>query len=408
MNSQDPLASRLLMVPVQFSCQGVDVKTIGYVLADFPVFSETFVGDEIRAVRRSGATAIPIVMNLRSGSAQADDLALAREAELLSAELGGVALARLMSAPRMPGGAFRFVRNQSRLRARSLLWNGLKIASIARRTGCSHLHAHFAGGAAAHAIVAARIAGLSVSFVCHGHDVYAEPEDLDLKLCEANLVVAVCEDLASDLRALSPQAKIITVACGIDETLYKPRQDAGDNGRMLFVGRLVEQKGFDDLLRALASIGQGEIDVVGDGPMRHDYELEVARLGLSERVRFLGAQPREWLREFGPDYIGLVAPFKVASDGARDTGPLVVKEAMAMGLPVVSTRFMGVKEIVTPETGFLATPADWPSLASSINQLLQLSPTERIRMGRAARDRVTRLFTQDAQARALIAAFAAG
>lgn len=395
------------MPDVQFSCQGVDVKTIGYVLADFPVFSETFVGDEIRAVRRSGATAIPIVMNLRSGSAQADDLMLARDAEVLGAGVGGAALVRLLSAPRKLGRALRFVKGQSRLRARSLLWNGLKIAAIARRTGCSHLHAHFAGGAAAHAIVAARIAGLSVSFVCHGHDVYAEPEDLELKLGVADFVVAVCEDLACDLQSLSAEARIITVPCGIDETLYQPRLHCGGNGKMLFVGRLVQQKGLDDLIRALGSLESGEIDIVGDGPLRQDCELAAARLGLTARVRFLGPKPREWLREFAPDYIGLVAPFKVADDGARDTGPLVVKEAMAMGLPIVSTRFMGVKDIVTPDTGFLATPGDWISLAASMNHLLQLSATERMRMGRAARDRVTRLFTQDTQARALIAAFEA-
>lgn len=383
------------------------MKTIGYVLADFPVFSETFVGDEIRAVRRLGRKVVPIVMNLRTGKAQAQDLELAREAAVLGAQPAVAAFRALARARGSAAAALSFLRRQSRLPVRSLLWNGLKIADVARRHGCTHLHAHFAGGAAAHAIVAARLAGLSVSFVCHGHDVYAEAEDLELKLACADFVVAVCNDMASDLARLAPKASIVTAPCGIDEESLAPRRDAPGNGRLLFVGRIVEQKGVDDLLRALAEIPVAEIDIIGDGPLAPVYKQEAERLGLAGRVHFLGPRPREWLRENGPSYMGLVAPFKIAPDGARDSGPMVVKEAMAMGLPVVSTSLMGVKETVTPDSGFLSAPGDPASLAESIRALLAMPQTARLRMGEMGRERVAQLFTQRIQAQTLAAAFEA-
>ena len=246
-----------------------------------------------------------------------------------------------------------------------------------------------------------------MSFVCHGHDVYAEAEDLDLKLRSADFVVAVCNDMAADLARLAPDAKVVTVPCGIDGESLTRQADAPCNGRLLFVGRLVEQKGLDDLLRAFAEAPAARIDVVGDGPLADLYKEQAAQFGLGDRVRFLGARPREWLRENGPSYLGLVAPFKIASDGSRDTGPLVVKEAMAMGLPVVSTRFMGVKETVTEDTGLLSAPDDPASLAQSIRSLLAMPQASRTRMGEMGRQRVAQLFTQHTQALALAAAFEA-
>ena len=118
----------------------------------------------------------------------------------------------------------------------------MRIAAIARKAGCDHLHAHFSGGAAAHAIVAARWIGASVSFVCHGHDVYAEPEDLPLKLAAADAVVAVCNDMALDLRALAPEATIATIPCGTDPEAFRPTTRSAPERRLLFIGRLVETK----------------------------------------------------------------------------------------------------------------------------------------------------------------------
>lgn len=379
------------------------MKTIAYVLSAFPVLSETFIGNEIRAMEALGHRTIPMVFDLRNGPAQPEDVELAQRVT----RIGDIPAARALRAlPGLPG-ALPFLYSQKLLSRRSLAWHAMKIAAHASMHGATHIHAHFAGGAAAHAIAAARLAGLPVSFTCHGHDVYAEPEDLEAKLGGADAVVAVCEDLRTDLRAVDAGARIVRIPCGTNPDRFQPRpEDAAGNGKILFVGRLVEQKGIDDLFEALWKLSGRtgiRLDIVGDGPLRqwvNDNTRSLNSTGF-HKVRVLGNRDANWLASNGPHYMAACLPFKTAPDGSRDTGPLVVKEAMAMGLPVISTAFMGVKETVTPQTGILVPPGNPEALAQAIARLVALKPADRRRMGMAGRDRVRALFTLEAQARAL-------
>lgn len=382
------------------------MKRLAYLLADFPVLSETFIGNEIRAMRRKGHEVLPLLMTQRNGLAQPEDRLLAEESDKLRdlpRGVGAIAIPGLKRA----GQALDFVLRQKGLPRASLLYQSLRIARFFRDRRVDHVHAHFAGGAAAHALVAARLAGITCSFVCHGHDVYAEPEDLPLKLASVDLTVAVCADLARDLAEISPRATIAQVPCGIDPDRFQFHDETTRNGRLLFIGRLVPQKGLDDLITALALLSPDErpaLDIVGDGPLREALKRQVRAAGLWN-VNFLGPQPAQWLVENGGRYLALVAPFKTAPDGARDTGPLVVKEAMAIGLPVISTAYMGVKETLDPETGFLVPPADTLGLNAALRLALRQEPSRRSLMVRAARERVSRLFSLAASADRLSEAF---
>lgn len=380
------------------------MKKIAYVVGAFPVLSETFIGNEIRAMQARGHEVDLYVFALRDGPAQPDDFALAAGARKIAGlPLADAPALLLRRGPAVLSG-LAYALRQQRLPLRSLLFNALKLAAAIHRSGASHVHAHFAGGAAAHAIVAARMAGLPVSFTCHGHDVYAEPEDLPLKLASADRVVAVCHDLADDLAAMTPDARIAEIACGTNPARFTPRPaDAPDNGRMLFVGRLVPQKGIDDLFAALATLpSPPPLDIVGDGPLRDQLETTV-RAMLGADIRFLGPRDAAWLKAAVPAYRALVAPFKTGPDGARDTGPLVVKEAMAMGLPVVSTAYMGVKETVPPEAGFLVPPGDPAALAAALRTLLAESDADRRARGVAGRAFIESRFTLARQAEQLSA-----
>lgn len=403
---------------------GVQVKKIAYVLATFPVLSETFVGTEMRAMEARGHGIVPIVMRRPDPGMpmQAADADLAGRAVYLdSGNCGGFAtgtsgVGGITAAVSMVCGragavtrvtrALSFAGRQRGLPARSLVWNAARIAALAQRYGCGHLHAHFAGGAAAHALVAARLIGATASFVGHGHDVYGSPSDLEVKLLEADFAVAVCEDMAVDMRALAPGSRVETVPCGIDPGRFPPPPDGEqDNGRLLFVGRLVEQKGVDDLLAALALLPDDRrpgLDIVGTGPLRDRVEMLTAEAGLRD-VRLLGAQPGEWIAMHGPFYRAMVVPFRLGSGGERDTGPLVVKEAMAMRLPVISTSFMGVKDTVAADTGILVEPGDVGALAGAIRRVDDMSVAERRCMGWRGRRRVVDLFTAERQAERLSA-----
>ena len=95
----------------------------------------------------------------------------------------------------------------------------------------------------------------------------------------------------------------------------------------------------------------------------------------------MGSRPSAWIAEHGPAYLAFVGPFRTAADGCKDTGPLVVKEAMAMAVPVITTRHMGMKETVDATSGFLADPGDRPGLLACLEQFLALTPAERIEAG---------------------------
>jgi colanic acid/amylovoran biosynthesis glycosyltransferase len=375
---------------------------IGYVVVHFPVLSETFIGDELRAMAAHGHRITLIAMMPASQAGQEADRPLAKAAIRL-AQISARAAIRALATPANAARAVAFVKAQTLLPRHSLLWNAAKMAGVLRLAGCSHVHAHFAGGAAAHAIVAARLAGATVSFTGHGQDIYAQPEDLPVKLQHADLAIATCVDMARDMRALAPEANVHVVPCGIDPDQFQAKH-AQSNGRLLFIGRLVAQKGVDDLLHALADPDLPDglcLDVVGDGPARAELEELAFALSISHRVRFLGAQQRDWFRAHGGAYLALVAPFKPGPKGERDTGPLVVKEAMAMGLPVLSTRFMGVKEMVLPGMGLLVEPGDRQALAKALATAARWSERERRQIGALARAHIQEHFTLKAQAEAL-------
>lgn len=383
------------------------MKTIGYVLAAFPVLSETFIGTEMRAMEKLGHRVVPIVLTKNDFPGQAADRPLVARALYLPdfPRQDGLRAAVRPSLSAVDGLAFWFA--QCKSPRRSLLWTSLRIAALARQAGCDHLHGHFAGPAAAHAILAARWMGVPVSFTGHGHDIYAVREDLPQKLRAADAAIAVCNDMAEEFLALAPTASVSMIPCGVNPDRFQPL-DGPDNGRYLFIGRLVEAKGLDDLLEALHQIKRTcgkaiALDIVGDGPLRADLAALAARLGIAAQIRFLGAQAHDWIAAEAPAYRALLCSFKPARNGERDSGPVVAKEAMAMGLPVIATRFMGFKEMIARETGMLVPVGDPAALAQAIAALDDLPPAQRRRMGQAGRARVLAYFTDTAQARALSA-----
>lgn len=381
------------------------MKRIAYILASLPALSETFISTEAFAMADLGHDVVPIILaGSQVQAAQTSHVRLGERAVWLSEVTSRRATRALLHPSRSAPAGFLFALRQRRLRTRSLIWNAAKIASVARARGCEHLHAHFGWAAAAHAIVAARMIGATVSFTTHGADVYVHPEDLPLKLAAADFTVAVCSDLAADLRRQAQSARVHEVHVGVDPEFFRPSpQDVADNGRLLFVGRLVEKKGVNDLLAALAALQPEErplLDIVGAGLLQDELRKKAWEL-LPGCVRFLGPRTAEWIAAEGPAYRAFVAPFKIAADGDRDTGPVVVKEAMAMGLPVVATGVMGLVEIVSTGTGILVPPGDVMALAQALRSIALSDHRQRKAMGRRGRERIIARYSCSGQARLL-------
>ena len=171
------------------------------------------------------------------------------------------------------------------------------------------------------------------------------------------------------------------------------RFPAGPGGpdTILFVGRLVEKKGVEFLLRAFATVGrewpEAALVIIGDGPLRARLE------GLAgPSVRFLGAQPPEAVADWMRRATVLAVPSVIASDGDAEGLPNVLVEAAASALPAVGTDHQGIPEAITEgETGFIVPERDAEALAARLMTLLA-DPARRDRMGAAARAMAERKF----------------
>jgi glycosyltransferase involved in cell wall biosynthesis len=178
---------------------------------------------------------------------------------------------------------------------------------------------------------------------------------------------------------------------------------------ILSVGRLVEKKGFPDLIAACARLKQSgrsfRCAIYGEGPLHGELTELIARLGVADRVTLAGERgQQELIPIFQQADLFALAPF-VTDDGDRDGVPNVLVEAMACGLPVVSTSVAGIPELVRPgENGLLAAPRDVAALTGALAALLD-DQESRKRMAVAARRTVVEHFDLRAAARQIAALF---
>ena len=177
---------------------------------------------------------------------------------------------------------------------------------------------------------------------------------------------------------------------GIDLELFRRRDAYDPAGPLVAVGRLVPKKGFDVLLDALALLGDDapELLLVGDGPERDRLGRRAAELG--GRARLLGVRPHHEIPALLEAASAFVLPCVALPNGDRDAAPTVLIEAMAMELPVVSTRLEGIDELIGPDRGLMVPQRDPVALAAALRELLGSDPRLRREMGAAGRRYVER------------------
>ncbi|MEX2143240.1 MAG: glycosyltransferase family 4 protein [Anaerolineales bacterium] len=199
----------------------------------------------------------------------------------------------------------------------------------------------------------------------------------------AGAVVANSEGLRGLGAVFEPRVPIQVIPNGVDLEVFHPGEKTGELPRLLFVGRIVYQKGLDLLFSALGELKDmaWRLDLAGDGPSVERLSHQAAALGIAARVQFLGWQSREGLP-------GIYQQADLFVNPSRHEGmPNTVLEAMASGLPVLATRIAGNEELVNAETGVLTPAEDIEALTTALRTLL-LDADLRKRMGVAARKRV--------------------
>jgi glycosyltransferase involved in cell wall biosynthesis len=156
------------------------------------------------------------------------------------------------------------------------------------------------------------------------------------------------------------------------------------DGLLVYIGRLADKKGVDVLIDAVARVPSARVEVIGDGPDRAALERRGERLGVAERVRFLGKLPRdEVLAALGRAQL-VVIPSRVGAGGDMEGTPVVLCEAMAAGVPVVASRLGGLGECLDDGVdGLLVAPDDVDALTTTLDKALT-GAVDLAALGRAA------------------------
>jgi colanic acid/amylovoran biosynthesis glycosyltransferase len=192
---------------------------------------------------------------------------------------------------------------------------------------------------------------------------------------KATLFICVSDFIRKQaIQAGYPPEKLFVHYIGVDRTLFFPVTDPVESDAVLFIGRLVEMKGCEYLIRAMqvvqAKRPASELTIVGDGPLRPNLE----RLAKELRVRctFMGMQPPPVIREMLKRSRLFSLPSVTTSDGHVEGLGIALIEAQAMGVPVVSTLHAGIPDGVADRvTGILVPERNSESLAAAILQLLE-------------------------------------
>jgi glycosyltransferase involved in cell wall biosynthesis len=281
------------------------------------------------------------------------------------------------------------------------------IASLMRSAGVDHIHAHFASHPAAVAYVIHRLTSIPFSFVAHGSDLHRDQHMLSEKTQQAAAVIAISDDnrrMILDVCGTQNGLKVHTVHCGVDLEEFCPRSEPTPFERgvgafqLLCIGTLHEVKGQRYLLEACRSLLERGVDFechfAGVGPDLQALKKQAQALGLNNRVYFHGRCTGPRILELLRKADLLVTPSVPSSCGRREGIPVVLMEAMASGVPVVTSDLSGIPELVQHEqTGLLTQPRDVAAIAASI---LRLRGDRRLsaRLAVAGRQKIESQFNQ--------------
>lgn len=376
---------------------------VGYILEQFPCFRGTAILNEMLELEAQGVELHVFSLQLPGNEARHEELA---ELQAEATQVGPIAPKTIFEylegrwktddADAHEEAAFFTDRiNDAEPWRNEALALTVPIAERAEKLGITHLHAHGCGLAAAVAAETSKLTGIPYSFALHARDL-SRPELsddlLNTRLKEASFAVAECKVHA---------AKVV-VRCGVRagswiRVIYKGadlmRWNSKPQGQrvadFVAVGPLEERKGFDDFLRACALLKERghrfRALVIGTGSQSGRLKALQKELGLGDMVEFQGAMTHEEVRKAIARSTALVAPGVKTEAGEEDGIPLAVIEAMALGVPPITTPKGGVAEVVNdPVSGWLVPARDPESLMRAMRKAMK-TPEEVARRGEGAR-----------------------
>ncbi len=289
----------------------------------------------------------------------------------------------------------------------ALLWmQAATLSMLVTSRGVDHMHAHFGSNATTVAELASQFSGIPFSYTAHAKDIYhtysvasVDDQRRQQTIAKSSFLVTVSD---YNLRHLSKLAgsrhagKLRRLYNGIDLKRFHPSKARHTQNHFLAVGRLVEKKGFAYLIEACRYLeGRGHhfrCTIIGDGPQREALSRQIKDTGLANVVSLVGEKSQQQVMSAMENACAFILPCVVSSTGDRDGLPTVLLEAMAMGLPTISTRVAGIPEIIdNGKTGILVNPESAGELCEAMEGLL-LNPELQLQMGSAGRQKAERDF----------------
>jgi glycosyltransferase involved in cell wall biosynthesis len=390
-----------------------------YLFERFPSFGQTFCYREVAELYRQGV-AVPIfsIRNPKDEPVQDWDARIVQRVHYLPEEMELLDDVRRASkkgklAPEIVAALDGWGRRTDFLRLYQAVYVGLRL----QEAGISHVHAHFAGMAARTAFWIGKFFPITFSFTAHANDIFA-PRNFEIgldKLVGAARVVVTETDYAEKfLRERFPEYadRIHRVYNGLNLAEFRRATFSSDPPSIVAIGRVIVKKGFANLIRACALLVERgksfRCEIVGEGPLENQLRAQIEQLRLQEFVQLPGPKPQHELRARLANASVFVLPSVPEPEGGMDNLPTVIMEAMATGLPVVSTRVGGIPEMVIDnQTGFLVQPEDAVALAGAIEKVTNdrsLGQT----LGRAGYEHAQKLFSIEKNVRELCALLSSG
>jgi glycosyltransferase involved in cell wall biosynthesis len=392
------------------------MREVAYLLERFPSFGQTFCYREVAELERQGVKVHVYSIRRPVDEPKQDwDEQLVRRVHYLPEENAlvrevdrAVREGRVSSATRE--ALEKWGRQSDFLRLYQAVYVGLRL----QESGLRRVHAHFAGMAARTAFWIHQFFGIPYSFTAHANDIFA-PRDFVISLAkllaDAAAIVTVSDYAAEFLRNRFPDAaaKVHRIYNGVDLARFHPVDFGSGIPGIVSIGRLIGKKGFADLIsacRLLKPRGRDFVcEIIGEGPLEPALQAQIVRDGLEGCVKLVGPQTQSQISLRLAHATIFVLPCTREEGGGMDNLPTVIMEAMAAGLPVISTRLAGVPEMVEQDFNGLLVPEHEPGAVAAAIEYLIANPEQARRFGDRGREVAREKFSIETSGCALRALF---
>lgn len=393
------------------------MREVAYLFERFPSFGQTFCYREVAELERQG-TKVHVFSIRRPVNEPVQDWnkQIVQNVHYLPEEKALVPeIDAALRRPPLSGAAHAAVQKWGRQTDFLRLYQALYVGTRLQQSGLGHLHAHFAGMAARTAYWIKEFFEIPFSFTGHANDIFA-PRDFAVslpKLMESASAIVTVSDYAADFlknRFPGSAPRVHRIYNGVNLSRFHPTDFGSGTPAIVSIGRLIEKKGFADLIRACALLTarrRGFVcEIIGEGPLEAALRAQIAEAGLEGVVRLTGPQTQAEIALRLAHATIFVLPCTQEEGGGMDNLPTVIMEAMAAGLPVISTPVAGVPEMVVPDVnGELVPEHDPVAICAALERLIS-DPVLARRLGDRGRQIAQEKFSIEGSARQLRQLFA--